>query len=165
MAQRTFVKFHIDVGVGDVVVDPVEHIKTRDWLGFAEIPPALVPLIQREQQFAEKLHAYTLSRTGTTNSRVRDLADMLLLIESGTLDSSVVAEALRRTFDRRGTHPVPIKLELPPPDWDEPFQRLADECQLNSSVSAAFAKLSDFFGMVIGSTSAQIRFRGPWNTP
>lgn len=38
MAQRTFAKFHLDVGIGDVVLDPLEHIQTRDWLGFAEIP-------------------------------------------------------------------------------------------------------------------------------
>jgi hypothetical protein len=26
MAQRTFVKFHMDVGIGDVVLDPLERI-------------------------------------------------------------------------------------------------------------------------------------------
>jgi Nucleotidyl transferase AbiEii toxin, Type IV TA system len=145
MAQRTFVKFHMDVGIGDVVLDPLERIKTRDWLAFAEIPPVSVPMIQREQQFAEKLHAYTLPRVGTVNSRVRDLVDMILLIQSGTLDSSIVGEALRRTFNRRGTHLVPTALEPPPSDWSMPFQRLADECQLTHSVSKAFAELSRFY--------------------
>ncbi len=42
MAQRTFVKFHLDVGIGDVVLDPLERVETRDWLGFAEIAPASV---------------------------------------------------------------------------------------------------------------------------
>jgi hypothetical protein len=55
MAQRTFVKFHLDVGIGDVVLDPVERIQTRNWFAFAGIPPVSVPMIQREQQFAEKL--------------------------------------------------------------------------------------------------------------
>lgn len=144
LAQRTFAKFHLDVGIGDVVLDPLEHAQTRDWFGFAEIPPASVPMIQREQQFAEKLHAYTLPRTGTVNSRVRDLIDMILLIQSGTLDASVTTEALRRTFDRRGTHPIPAALEPPPPDWSAPFERLADECRLNHSVAEAFAELSEF---------------------
>jgi hypothetical protein len=39
---------------------------------------------------------------------------MALLIQSGTLDVSQTAEALRRTFDRRGTHPIPAALEPPP---------------------------------------------------
>jgi hypothetical protein len=62
LGGRTFVKFHLDVGVGDVIVDPVEFVRTRDWLGFAGVAPPEVPMIQREQQFAEKLHAYTLPR-------------------------------------------------------------------------------------------------------
>ncbi len=145
MAQRIFAKFHLDVGIGDVVLDPLERIQTRDWFAFAEIPPTTVPMIPREQQFAEKLHAYTLPRVGTVNSRVRDLVDIVLLIQSGTLDVSLVAEALRRTFGRRGTHPIPAKLEPPPPDWTAPFERLADECRLDPSVPKAFAELSRFY--------------------
>ena len=144
MAQRTFAKFHLDVGIGDVVIEPLEHVQTQDWLGFAAIPPISVPIIQREQQFAEKLHAYTLPRSGAVNSRVRDLVDMILLIHSGTLDTSSVAEAILRTFDRRATHPIPAVLEPPPTDWSMPYERLADECQLDRSVADAFAELSRF---------------------
>jgi hypothetical protein len=150
MAQRTFAKFHIDVGIGDVVLNPLERIRTRDWFEFAEILPTSVPMIPREQQFAEKLHAYTLPRTGTANSRVRDLVDMVLLIQSGTLDVSQTAEALRRTFDRRGTHPIPAALEPPPPDWNTPFERLADECQINHSASKSFLALSKFYDNIAG---------------
>jgi len=145
MAERTFAKFHMDVGIGDVVLDPPEHVQTRDWLGFAEIPPASVPMIQREQQFVEKLHAYTLPRAGTVNSRVRDLVDMILLIQSGTLAVSASAEAVLRTFDRRGTHAIPIALEPPPPDWSAPFERMADECKLDHSVTKAFVELRRFY--------------------
>lgn len=35
MAGRTFVKFHLDIGVGDIIIDPPEVAQTRDWLGFA----------------------------------------------------------------------------------------------------------------------------------
>jgi hypothetical protein len=54
MGGRTFVKFHLDVGIGDVVLDPLEQAHMRDWLGFAGILPPAVPMIQREQQFVEK---------------------------------------------------------------------------------------------------------------
>ena len=124
MANRTFVKFHMDVGIGDMVLEPVELIKTRDWFGFAEIPSVSVPTIQKEQQFAEKLHAYTLPRGGAENSRVRDPVDMVLLIRSKTLAPSVCSEALRRTFERRRTHDLPAVLEPPPAAWVQPFQRL-----------------------------------------
>lgn len=144
MAQRTFAKFHMDIGIGDVVLDPLEQVQTRDWMGFAKIAPASVPLVQREQQFAEKLHAYTLPRSGA-NSRVRDLIDMVLLIQSETLNTSVCLEALRRTFKQRGTHDLPAQLEPPPASWDMAFQRLAEECHLDTSVNTAFAELTRFY--------------------
>ena len=62
---RVFVGFHLDVGMGDAVMEPLEVIKGRDWLGFAGIANPSLYLIPREQQFAEKLHAYTLPRQVT----------------------------------------------------------------------------------------------------
>jgi hypothetical protein len=73
---RVFVRFHVDVGIGDVIVEPIETMAARDWLAFAEISPPCVPLIARDQQFAEKIHAYSLPRANP-NSRVRDLVPML----------------------------------------------------------------------------------------
>lgn len=140
---RTFVKFHLDVGVGDVVLDPPEQARMRDWLGFAGIASPVVPIIQREQQFAEKLHAYTLPRM-TLNSRVRDLVDMVLLIQSGTLESARVVHALRATFGRRGTHSIPKTLTPPPEEWNSPFATLAAECSLELSVSEAFGIVTEF---------------------
>jgi len=120
------VKFHLDVGIGDVVLDPLEQAHMRDWLGFAGIVPPAVPMIQREQQFVEKLHAYTLPRTAAPNSRVRDLVDMALLIQSGTLQSERVVQALHATFDLRATHSVPKALDPPLADWDAPSTWLSE---------------------------------------
>jgi hypothetical protein len=146
MAGRTFVKFHLDVGVGDVIVEPVEVAQTRDWLGFAGIDAPRVPMIRREQQFAEKIHAYTLPRPTAPNSRVRDLVDLVLLIRSDTLDATRVVECLRRTFARRDTHIIPRTLEAPPESWTAPFAALAEECSLRVSVSEAFSDLARYFG-------------------
>jgi hypothetical protein len=145
LGGRTFVRFHLDVGVGDVIVDPVEFVRARDWVGFAGIAPPDVPMIQREQQFAEKLHAYTLPRPTAPNSRVRDLVDLALLIRSGTLDASRVVECITRTFTRRNTHPVPRTLSAPPQSWNTPFVTLAEECSLAISSGEAFADLVQYF--------------------
>jgi len=150
MGGRTFVRFHLDVGVGDVVLDPLEQAKTRDWLGFAGISPPAVPMIQREQHFAEKLHAYTLPRTAAPNSRVRDLVDMVLLIQSRTLESSRVIQALHATFDLRATHSIPQALDPPPENWSAPFTRLAAECRLELSASEAFRVLAEFCAALRG---------------
>jgi hypothetical protein len=137
MDGRVFVKFHIDVGIGDVILDPLETVATRDWLGFGEIPPPFVAMIAREQQFAEKVHAYTLPRTNA-NSRVRDIVDLLLLVESGSLDAVRTREALRHTFERRSTHELPTTLIPPPSEWEKPFLVLAEECRIEVGLQAAF---------------------------
>jgi len=141
---RVFVGFHLDVGIGDAVMEPLEVIEGRDWLGFAGIASPSLYMIPREQQFAEKLHAYTLPRQGATNSRVRDLVDMVLLIHSGTLAKAKVAEAIRVTFDRRGTHAVPNLLPQPPKDWQKPYDALAKECGLSGAIGGAFAILNTY---------------------
>ena len=141
---RTFVKFHVDVGIGDVILEPFEILTTRDWLAFAEIPSPSITLIAREQQFAEKIHAYTAPRP-SLNSRVRDLVDLHLLIASGSLDVSLCAEALRRTFKRRNTHQLPKELVPPPADWARPFRVLAEECRIEIGYREAFDALLRFW--------------------
>ena len=142
--DRTFVRFHLDVGAGDVVLTPLDVTQAHDWLEFAGIPGAKFPTISQEQQFAEKLHAYTLPRK-SPNTRARDLVDMLLLIHSGKLDRAKVKNALRATFERRKTHPLPSSLEPPPPAWTEPFAQLAQECRLSGDLSEAFRELAAYF--------------------
>lgn len=149
MASRTFVKFHLDVGIGDIVVDPADKVQGRDWLGFAGIAAATALIIQAEQQFAEKIHAYTLPREGAPNSRVRDLVDLMLLVQSGTMNTGRVADALFRTFARRGTHELPPSLTAPPEGWTTPFAVMAEECSLTVSCSEAFGSVARYFEDVI----------------
>jgi len=147
MDERIFARFHLDAGVGDVVMRPLETIVCRDWLGFAGIESSRVLMIAREQQFAEKIHAYTLPRN-VANSRVKDLVDLALLIGSGGLDKQRILDALRLTFERRGTHDL-ASLLPPPADWQIPFQALAEECGLPTDVAAVFAGVQEFLEEVL----------------
>lgn len=147
MDERTFARFHLDAGVGDVVMRPLETIVCRDWLGFAGIESSRVLMIAREQQLAEKIHAYTLPRNAA-NSRVKDLVDLALLIGSGGLDKRRILEALRLTFERRGTHDL-ASLVPPPADWQIPFQALAEECGLPTDVAAVYARVQEFVEEVL----------------
>lgn len=140
---RSFVKFHIDIGVGDVVLGPLDTTQSRDWLAFAEIPPAKYPTISSEQHFAEKLHAYTLPRA-VPNTRVRDLVDMVLLIQSG-LDKKRTAEAMQATFKRRKTHEEPPELAPPPERWKEAYSDMAELCGLSPDIRLAFETVNAFY--------------------
>jgi hypothetical protein len=152
MDDRIFARFHLGAGIGDVVMQPLETIGCRDWLEFAGIESPRVRMIGREQQFAEKIHAYTLPRNAA-NSRVKDLVDMALLIGSGGLDKPRILDALRLTFERRGTHDLPAGLVPPPADWQVPFRALAEECGLPADIAAVFAGVREFFEEVLAQRS------------
>ncbi|HEV2486282.1 MAG TPA: nucleotidyl transferase AbiEii/AbiGii toxin family protein [Terracidiphilus sp.] len=144
MDGRIFARFHLDAGVGDVILQPLETVECHGWLSFAGIESPRVRVISREQQFAEKIHAYTLPRS-SQNSRVKDLADLALLIGDGQLDRQRAVNALRLTFARRNTHALPASLSAPPEDWQTPFQALAEECGIDSKIAAVFDRVRIFF--------------------
>lgn len=144
MDRRVFIKFHLDVGAGDVVLTPFDMTPGRDWLGFAGVPAPTFPMISREQHFAEKVHAYTIPRP-SANSRVRDMVDMVLLIRSSPkLDLSLVKKALDATFKRRKTHALPAILNPPPADWKQRYAELALQCGLSDDLDEAFGLLNDY---------------------
>jgi hypothetical protein len=144
MAGRRFANFHVDVSAGDVLREPFEILEGRDWLGFAGIAKAKLPAISREEQFAEKLHAYTLPRTGRPNTRVKDLVDMLLLFDSDTIDPAQLLENIKATFRRRGTHDVPLSLPPPLSNWEGPFAEIAAECGLETNLTKQHRRLASF---------------------
>lgn len=144
LAGRTFAKFHLDVSTGDVLRKPYETLSGRDWLGFAGIASANFPAVSPEEQFAEKLHAYTLPRVGRENTRVKDLVDLILLIERTGLDVARLPEAIHETFQRRKTHDVPSALILPPASWAGPFSKMAVECNLEPDMRKHFDVVAQF---------------------
>ncbi len=148
LGSSPFARFHVDIGVGDPVLHSPETIRCRNWLEFAGIPAAEVPVISAEQHFAEKMHAYTLPRLASPNSRVRDLVDLLLLVEAGSLSTERINEAIERTFDRRATHPVPIALKAPARDWEKPFASLAAECDIDADISKGIKTIETFWSFL-----------------
>jgi hypothetical protein len=145
LAGRSFVKFHLDVTAGDVLCQPYESLSGRDWLEFAGIAKMNFPAVSPEEQFAEKLHAYTLPRAGRENTRVKDLVDLILLIEHTKLDAARLPKAIHETFQRRKTHDIPSALPSPPASWSGPFSVMAAECSLKPDVEKHFGVVAQFF--------------------
>lgn len=141
---RPFAKFHLDVGLGDIQREPVEWVESRDWLGFAGIAPGRFPSISREEHFAQKLHAYTMPRGDRPNSRVKDLVDLVLLIDAAPMDLERLRRDVADTFRRRGTHVLPERLEPPPAFWEPVFDKLAEECGINGGIGGQFARVERF---------------------
>lgn len=146
-----FCTFRIDVSVGDPVVGTPQLLTSQEWLAFAQlagVSAASIPALSAEQQFAEKVHALTVPRFGP-NSRVQDLIDLVLLIESGVLDQLHVVEAVRRIFRSRGTHRRPRTLSAPDPAWSARYEKLAQECDLSATtLGDGFQVLNAYWGQL-----------------
>jgi hypothetical protein len=146
LAGKSYAKFHIDVGCGDAVVGEPEVLTGEGLLEFAGVGPARVLAIPCPQQFAEKAHAYTFPWTGRTNTRSKDLVDLVLLIETGPPEPAQVRPALDATFATRNTHPLPRALPSPPESWQADFAAMAAEARLSTTdYLAGFAILSRFW--------------------
>jgi len=91
-------KTQIDVGFGDAVtpapVDSVYPVLLDD------LPAPRLRTYPTYTVVAEKLHAIAL--LGMINSRLKDYFDLSVLMERETLDSELLAKAIRATFERRG---------------------------------------------------------------
>lgn len=146
VAGRDFARFHIDIGFGDVVLGEPECLPGDDLMAFAGIAPGKAYAIPRAQQFAEKIHAYTFQWADRENTRSRDLADMVLLIERGDLDLEETRRAIIATFTHRKRQPLPDNLQSPPESWREEFPPMAREAGLSiEEIDKAFAALSEFW--------------------
>lgn len=150
LAGRTFVRFLVDIGVGDALVEPTEVLTGRGWLDFAGIASPAIVCISKEQQFAEKLHAYTLPNRPHPNSRVKDLIDMVLMIRRFDLDLDRLQRAVIVTYSGSSGHALPDALAPPPEGWAQPFVALAVEIGLEVDIELAFNEIQRFFRGIRG---------------
>jgi hypothetical protein len=120
---RTFENFHIDVGVGDPVIDSVEDLEIPSLLDFADFPPTHIPCYPITQQIAEKVHAYTRPHVSGESSRVKDFVDILLLAELSEIDAERLRKAINATFIARKTHSLPHVIPNPPTEWSRSFRK------------------------------------------
>lgn len=144
--NRPFVAFHLDVG-GDFLIDSIEKVPGTNWLEFCGIAPPVISMISVEQQFAEKLHSYTLPRE-RVNTRTKDLIDLILLLKPDNRAPEAFRSVLKRVFRARNTHPLPVVLPEPPSSWQKPFADLAGQCRISQNLKEGFTKVSEFYNVL-----------------
>ncbi len=125
LAGRPFATVRIDVvarpdevagGTERVVLAPV--IDVEGWA------PVAVPAVDLGQHVAEKLHALcSLDAHPRPSTRVKDLVDIVLLLDAGVLDEAHAADRLHAVFRARHT-PWPQGLPTPPAAWRADYAAL-----------------------------------------
>jgi len=123
LTGRVFERFHIDVGIGDPIVEPVEYLMPPAYLDFADIPTSPIPCYPVTQHLAEKLHALVRPRP-VESSRVKDLVDILLFASlTEDLHAERLRAAIQAVFDARGDS-IPAQLDQIPTGWWPKFNQL-----------------------------------------
>jgi hypothetical protein len=79
-------------------------------------------------------------------SRVRDVVDLVLLIENELLDNARTVQALLAVFEQRATHKLPSSLPIPPVFWIDQYANLIAELSVEArTLEAALALLGDWW--------------------
>ncbi len=99
------INMQIDIGFGDIVYPEPEESDLPTMLNF---PAPRLLCYSRESSIAEKLEA--MVKLGMLNSRMKDFYDIWLLSRQFDFDGAKLAEAIRLTFERRGTE-LPAEIE------------------------------------------------------
>jgi hypothetical protein len=89
----------LDIGYGDAVVPGPEEIAYPTLLD--DLPSPQLRAYPRPAVIAEKLEALVIH--GMANSRMKDYYDLRALAREGAVDRTTLAQAIRATFERRGT--------------------------------------------------------------
>lgn len=110
------VNMQVDIGFGDIIYPG----PTKSYLPvMLEAPAPKLLCYSRESTIAEKFEA--MVKLGRLNSRMRDFYDIWLLSRQFDFDGKKLAEAIRLTFERRGTR-IPRRVEAFEPSFSEAKQ-------------------------------------------
>lgn len=96
----------IDVGFGDVITPEAIEI---EYPALLDAPPPILRAYPPETVVAEKTEA--IVSLGIGNSRMKDFYDLWTIAQTFSFESDNLAEAIRRTFERRRT-PLPQQVPV-----------------------------------------------------
>jgi hypothetical protein len=122
---KQFAGFRLDAVLRPEELAETEQLRLPGALSFAEVPTRSVEAVHPRQHFAEKLHALTSDYGDRPNTRVKDLVDLVLLIETGLAPNAELVKVCRHVFSIRAVQDLPEEIPDPPPRWDIEYPQLA----------------------------------------
>lgn len=157
LAGREFANVRIDIVHRSGEISGTDKVRLPGVLSFAGFPTHEVEIVGRERHFGEKLHAMTRTYGDRPSSRVRDLADLILLIEEGFEDLLELRTAVDTVFESRATHAVPVEIPDPPESWRPTFADIASHLEIQpQELNEAMDVLRRFWLMVRNETGTEM---------
>ncbi|MGI8408014.1 MAG: nucleotidyl transferase AbiEii/AbiGii toxin family protein [Actinomycetota bacterium] len=141
LAGKQFGTLRLDVSPRAHELYATEHVQLPNSLDFAGITTPIVELIDVHRHAAEKFHAMLRDYGDRENSRVRDLVDLVILIEQELLDSARVAGSARDVWTERDGSEPPVSLPALPESWPSRYEKLAADGDLDTRTFPAAVAL------------------------
>lgn len=136
LLEKTRVTLQVDVAFGDRIVPGPEEI---DFPTLLDFPPPHLKSYTRESVVAEKFEA--IVKLGMLNSRMKDFFDLWSLSQNFEFDGGILSEAVKTTFETRGTAiPDSAPTALTPEFYDDQQKNAQWNAFINKSGLTADAK-------------------------
>ena len=140
LAGKPFGGLKLDIAPRTPGLTATDRVALPNSLDFAGVSTPIIAIIPVRRHAAEKFHAMLKDFGDRENTRVRDLVDLVILIERELLQPSAVAQAVVEVWSERDGVDPPIELPRLPVGWPERYEALAAEHGLGAaSFPAAFA--------------------------
>lgn len=131
LAGKYFGRVQLDVSPRAHELRATDRIVLPNTLAFAGILAPEVEVIDVHRHAAEKYHAMARDHATRENTRVRDLVDVVILIEAGLLEPARLRPAVVGVWAERNRLVPPERFARPPASWAGTFERLAAEADLH----------------------------------
>lgn len=144
LAGRIFERVPVDVRLRDFIPETADSLPGSDTLRIIGLERPYLRVVPLEFHMAEKIHALIRPRI-ESNTRVRDLVDVNLLIGLGTRADGKMKSALAEVF-RSSRTDLPAELPPAPPGWEEAYLALARQAPgVPADVATAWRAVGDFY--------------------
>jgi len=160
------IDLQIDFGFGDAITPKVVK---ADFPVILDQPLPRLSIYPVETVIAEKLEA--IVKLGIVNSRMKDFYDLIVISERMPVDGSILAKAIRNTFERRATS-IPVNEPVAfTPEFSENSQKQIqwqsfirkNELEASNNLNRTIEKLKGFLIAPIQSARKGKDFSSKWN--
>ena len=160
------IRLQLDIGFGDVVYPAAIHVKLPSILQTQQVQ---ILGYSRDSTVAEKLDA--MFRLGIVNSRMKDFYDVWVLSRLFDFEGSSLLEAVRLTFNRRGTKIAGEPVIFTPkfktekqPQWTAFLRRISDTTA-PQDFTETMSQLHEFLQPVIDALNEEKPLARKWVAP
>ena len=133
LADRSFGKIQLDVSPRTHELSATDRVVVQNSLEFAGVPSTTAEIIDVDRHAAEKFHGMIRDFGDRDNSRVRDLVDLVILIEHELLHTHELRVHINSVWSERNNETPPSVLPALPETWPARYERLASEHELSAS--------------------------------